>query len=226
MWKSVTFGALIALIVVAAAVAGGTYYLRHVQRDTPLTAGDEVVLVFVSSAPDGAGVAGLIEVVGNGAMKDVSPDTTVTVPGTSYSRLADAYVFGGGAGVSSALGNGPAGERRPYVVVPGTVWQRLVDASDGVHVTMPRAITEFDGSHLSNLPSGEQTLTAPGVGSLLRSLAYLSPAERTSLRTSLAVQLGALVARDASVAQAVESDLSVPVVEAWRTEQLRSATVR
>ena len=220
MWKSAIAGALVAVLIVATIAAGAFYYVTHARRVTPLSGSDEVVLVFASSAPDGASVAGLVSIVAQGRLRDVSPDTTVTVPGTSFSRLSDAYVFGGGAGVSRALGRQQSGSLRPYVVIPSEVWRHMVDASGGLLVTVPTEVTEFDGSRLSTIRAGEQTLTAEAVGSVLRSLSYVPPDEQSTLRGALEQRLAALLVRESSAPNALQSNLSPSVLDAWRTQVL------
>lgn len=75
---------------------------------------DSVVVVFASRAEDGAEVAQVVALVTGGGrtVRLLDPQGAVTIPGSSYQTLADAYPFGGGEAVARALG-GAATRRAP-----------------------------------------------------------------------------------------------------------------
>ena len=81
-------GAALAIFVVLLVGGGGYLYSQRAGGSAESAQQDRVVLIFESPAEDGATVAGLIALVADGQMSDVSPETTVTIPGTSYNRLA------------------------------------------------------------------------------------------------------------------------------------------
>lgn len=220
MGKAVLTGALFAVVVAAAIGLGGYAYVRSLTGAHDLKTGDRVALIFESPAQDGAMSATLISTVDDTRMLDVSPETTVSVPGSSYTHLADAFVFGGGGSVVSALGAGAGGSPKAFVSVPMATWRAAVEATRGVSVQIPEEVSVFDGTRLTTIRSGEQTLTADQVSALLRGLPYVTPANRVGLRLALEQQLAAVVATGRPTAAQVDSDLSSSAVELWLREHL------
>ena len=133
----------------------------------------------------------------------MSPDTTVTIPGTSYTRLSDAFVFGGGAAVARALGASDSGGRVAFVSVPEPEWRAAVEASRGVEVNVRERVTVFDGRKLTTIPAGKQRLSADDVAALLRGLSYVSPSQSQAIRRELERQLAGAVATGAPGARIV-----------------------
>jgi len=220
MWKSVLVGAIVAVLVVIGASAGGYLYVSSSGGASDAEQQDRVVLIFESPAEDGATVAALVSLVAEGRMRDISPDTTVSIPGTSHTRLSDAFVFGGGRAVASAIETSQGAGTAAFVSVPEGVWRASLDATQGVKVTVPEKVTVFDGSRLVSVPSGEQTLTADVAGALLRSLPYVTGVGGANLRGELERQLArALVAADPGVVQ-LDSDLADETLGLWLKGQL------
>ena len=113
----------------------------------------------------------------------------MTIPGTSYTRLGDAFVFGGGAAVARALGDRQDGGRVAFVSVPESEWRAAIEASRGVEVNVREKVTVFDGEKLTTIPAGKQTLSANDVAALLRGLSYVSPSQSQAIRRELERQL-------------------------------------
>jgi hypothetical protein len=225
MRKSMLAGAIAAILLVALAGLGRFAYLRMVGGAPEARGQESVLLIFESSAKDGAPSAALISVVGGGKMRDVSPDTTVAVSGTSYSRLGDALAFGGGAAVARGLGSGQHGSVMRYVSVPEPVWHAAIEATYGVRVDIPRKLAAFKGAGLTTIPSGEQTLTADQVGVLMEGLSYLSTYEVPVLRVQLERQLAAALVSAGSSRGGFDTSFSPTDLDLWLrnglTESLR-----
>jgi hypothetical protein len=225
MGKSVLVGAILALVLVAVLGAGGYLYSRSVGGITDIRPQDRVVLIFESPAEDGATVAALITVVADGRMRDVSPDTKVTIPGTSYTRLGDAFVFGGGAAVARALGNSRQGGRVAFVSVPESEWRAAIEASRGVEVNVRDKVTVFDGQKLTTIPAGKQKLSADSVAALLRGLSYVSPTQSQIVRRELERQLASALASRPPSAELLDSSLSPAALGLWLQKSLSQAAI-
>jgi len=223
MGKSILMGAVIAIVLVVVLGVGGYVYLRAVEgRADPLQT-DRVVLIFESPAEDGATVATLISMVADGRMTDVSPDTSVTVPGSSSNRLGDVFVFGGGSGVARVLSDNASGTPASFVSVPQSVWRAAVEASGGVSVSIPEQLTVFDGTRLTTIQSGAQMLTADQVAAVLRGQAFLSPAQSSAVREELERKLGAAVVVMKPSPTGLKSDLTPDGLASWLQDKLASA---
>ena len=225
MGKSILVGAILALVLVVVLGAGGYLYSRSVGGITDVRPEDRVVLIFESPAEDGATVAALISVVADGRMRDVSPDTTVTIPGTSYTRLGDAFVFGGGAAVARALGDSPNGGRVAFVSVPESEWRAAIEASRGVEVSVRDKVTVFDGQKLTTIRAGKQTLSANEVAALLRGLSYVSPSQSQSIRRELERELASALASRTPSAGRLDSSLSPAALGRWLQSRLPQAAI-
>lgn len=226
MRKAILAGAVAAFVLVAVLSAGRLSYLRSIKEVTNANPEGRIVLVFESTAEDGATVAALVSVVADGRMKDVSPGTTVTIPGTSSSQLGDAFVFGGGAAVARALeetASGPGGGVAPFVSVPAPVWRAAVQARRGVYVDVPEKVTAFDGTKLITINPGAQTLSADQVGTLLAGLSYIHPAKSAALRLELEQQLGAALVVALAEGDRLDSDLPPTEVQRWLHDELAVA---
>jgi hypothetical protein len=228
MGKSMLVGAVLAVVLVAVLGVGAYFYLRGPVAASVALQQERVVLVFESPAEDGATIAALISIVADGKMRDASPDTQVTIPGTTATRLSDAYVFGGGGAVARALGAPDAGGPTAFVAVPAVTWRAAVDATRGVTVSVPEKLTVFDGNQLVTIPSGQQKLSAAQITALLNAQSYLTTAQSAVLRAELASQMAAALAAAKPVAGqptvALESDLSPEALAAWlQTSLLRAA---
>lgn len=205
------FGVIAALLVVAA-VAGGLYALNRSRKAAAgLDAASRVVVVFALPAEDGAVTAQLIVVVDPkatpAAYKVVDASSTVTLPGTSYSTLRDAYPFGGAAAVATAMDGGVLKPDTAWVEVTPAAWAKLVQA--GVEVTITENFDTFDGTRFTEFPAGPQRVAAADLGSLVNGLAYQSKQERDAVFATLAAQsLKALASGGATRPAGVTTNLS------------------
>lgn len=217
--RSVAWGAVAALVLVAVVGGGGYLYLRGTGGLSRGTDTSRVALVIPAADQDGATVAQLIGLVESGGpggtptLTDVDPDTHVAIPGTAFDRLRDAYSFGGGAAVAAAL---PA-PRPAWVAVPENVWRAAIDAHAGVAVTLPVSIDVFDGDTLTSLPTGEQRLDGAQSAALLRGIGFLAATDRAAVRKQLLAGIGAALAASPVrvAAPAVKTDLTPEALAAW-----------
>jgi hypothetical protein len=182
------------LAAVVLAAVGVVFVAPNIR--SPMTVpGDKVLIVVAGrSGKDGSQVAQLIGVAelrsGKLTVGLVDPMTTVTVPGTTYDRLADAYPFGGGAGVAKAYAAAAGSQPLPVVAVSEQGLRALIDLVGGVTVTVPTAVNVFDGRQLYTFDEGPRRVTGADVVALLSAADYLKPPEEgVALRSAVASAL-------------------------------------
>jgi hypothetical protein len=180
--------------------------------DRGVSAEEITRVLFVAAAPDeeGAVLAQVICVVDITAtpvtIMPVSPETSATIPGTSYNRLADAYAFGGGAGTARALAAAAGGEPLPYVALAPGALAAAIEAAGPVTMALPADMSVFDGETLYTFAEGEQSLSADEVLAVFKGAPYLESADRDRLDAELASALMPLVA--AADITSIDTDLS------------------
>jgi hypothetical protein len=200
------FGAVLVLLAVVGALLSGCV-------ETPFGApyaGSVIVLVLGSDA-EGATVPAVVVVIetGNGVeARAVDPRTEVTVPGTSYGALRDAYPFSGGSGVAEALAASEGGEPLPYVVLTDDQAVELM-GSRGIELTLGSGISAYRDGTLFRLLAGTHAFAGAELGALLASVDYLAPEDRAAVENGLAQAVsGALATDPSALADAVEVDSS------------------
>ncbi|NTU70231.1 MAG: hypothetical protein HGB10_00165 [Coriobacteriia bacterium] len=184
-----------------------------------------VVVVLESRAEDGATVAGLIGLVDASGVTAISPDTSVTVPGTTYERLGDAFVFGGGNAVADAMSDAGKGDVGQYVTVPERLWVEAVDRVGGLRMTVPTRMSVFDGSNLATVRSGEQTLSGTELRTVVRGLGYLDAAQAEQLRRVAILGIAAAVADAKVEVSSVQSNMKTPLLATWMSVQLPQSVI-
>jgi len=107
----------------------------------------------------------------------IDPTSSVTVVGTSYGHLRDAYAFGGGERVSEAYTR-LYGASVPYVDFGPEAIEYAVTQEGGISVSIPADMSVFDGDTLYTFTSGPARLSAAELRAALNGSAYLAPAER------------------------------------------------
>ncbi|MBN1193181.1 MAG: hypothetical protein JXA36_05785 [Coriobacteriia bacterium] len=208
--------ALVVLIAVAAAL-----YLTGRLGPTGVAAEDLSRVLLVAAAPDETGdvvaqIIAIADVSGSATtLEAVSPAASVTIPGTTYGTLADAYPFGGGAGVASALARARGGDSLPYVALNAAALTAALEEAGGVRITLPAPMSVFDGENLFTLSAGAQTLDPAEVGAVFKGAPYLEARDRTELDAELAPLVAALVADTGF--EAVETDLSAEAYAALQS---------
>jgi len=201
----------IAGLIAAAAVAFVLYRTGFIVPQQ-VSAEDLNRVLLVAASPDdtGAAVAQIIVIIdltiSPAALEPVSPALPVTIPGTSYSALGDAYPFGGGSGTAVALAAARGEDPLPYVVITPEQLSDAVGAEDGVSVALPAAMSVFDGEDLYTFRAGAQTLTAAELQAVLKGAPYLTKAQREDLDAALAEMLVEVLASPGGL-DGVQADL-------------------
>lgn len=213
MLRAAVWGAFVAVVllaVMAALVIGGI-----VDIDPRPKVPDRLLVIATAPDVEGTEVAAVAFVVEPGTQAPVilDVDATVTVPGTSARCARDAFPFGGGAAVASAL-DSQTGERLDWIVVPWTQWSRVVDSQSGIQLDVPERVTAYRDGRLFVIEQGSQRLEAAEVLALASAAPFVSEASRLSLSRSLGSALSAaLLAGPADLADAVDDgriDSSLP----------------
>lgn len=159
----------------------------------------DTVLLVASSTDDQGAVFGsiiaLLDVAGDSRLEALDPFSTVSIPGTSYSRLGDVYPFQGGAGVATFVAKDRGVKRLPYLAVTPQQLRALVDAAGDVSIAVPAPMSVFDGERLYTFDEGSQDLDGAELEALLKGAPYLPEADRASLRDELARVLVDVMAR-------------------------------
>lgn len=200
-------------VLVAAALLGGAGYAAYRWADGKSVQTEEiskVLLVAVAPDDEGSTVAQAIGVLDldTGGFSAVSPSMKVSIPGTSYESLSDAYPFGGGAGVSEALARARGESPLPYAVIGGEELDQAVGAAGGVSVDLPEPMSVFDGKTLYTFNAGERRLTAEQLEAVFRGAPYASAALRDRLDAELANALLQALRADPSSLDGASTDLS------------------
>jgi hypothetical protein len=121
--------------------------------------------------------------------------TEVTVAGTSYDRLRDAYPFSGGSGVAAALGSSSESEPLPFVVLSAAATAALVGES-GVTLALGEGVAAYRDGTLYRLPAGRHDYRGAELGALLASVDYLTDRDRTLVENAVAEAVARAVAGD------------------------------
>jgi hypothetical protein len=182
-----------ALITVLVVVGGAAYFLTTGTRLpwSPAETPTRFLLVAGSADDAGAVVAQVIALVDTGqqTVTAVAPDLAVTIPGTTYSELKDAYPFGGGAAVAEAYAKATGTTQLPYIAIsPGQLLQ-AIDGLATVSVTLPADMDVFDGDTLYSFEAGTCSLSGAEFAAVAKGRPYLTRAQRTQLDDSLAAAL-------------------------------------
>jgi hypothetical protein len=139
----------------------------------------KVVVVFALAGEDNAVTAQLVATVDSatGRYKVGDTSATVSIPGTSYSTLRDAYPFGGAEAVAAALVGGTTAADTAWVGVSPEAWKRLLAA--GFDTTITEAFDAFDDTaeRLSEFEVGPQHVAVADLRGFVNGLPYLDTGE-------------------------------------------------
>jgi hypothetical protein len=213
-WKSALLGGVLALVIALGALAAYVYFRDDIAA-TQAGKASRIVVVAASTAADGSTVAGMVFVVSDADIRDVSPDTSVTIPGTSYGRLGDAYAFAGAAGVAGATQGSRSSGTVGWVDLPLKSWQAMLDRSGGVTVTVPVSVRVFDGTQLRSFAAGPQKLSGADASTLLLGTGSLSPAIRENVRTQLESAVLRALALEGSTEALIHTNLGADDLKGW-----------
>lgn len=205
------------VVIVAAAVILGE---AGVLGPEGVAAEDLTRVLIVAASPDENGdvVGQIITIVdvteSPAALEPLSPALEVSIPGTTYSALADAYAFGGGAGTAEALADARNEAPLPYVAISADELAAAVEAAGGMRVTLPADMSVFDGTDLYTFKRGAQTLSVARLQAVLKGAPYLAEAEQQALDASLAEGLAAVLAANPGTLEgATRTDLAPDALE-------------
>lgn len=199
--RSLKVGVIIGLVLAAVAIAvlalGRDRLVQLAGGTRDVRSASQVLLVAAAPDDTGAVVAQVIArvQVASGAVSAIEPSSAVTIPGTSFSSLKDAYAFGGGAAVASAYARLSGGAVLPYVAVGPKELKAAVDGVGGVAVSLPVDINVFDGAQLYQFQAGANTFSGAQLMAVLKGAAYLAPAQRSALQASLSQAFAQLLGR-------------------------------
>lgn len=212
---------VVALAIVAVVAAVVVLFITGRLGSTGVAAEDLTRVLMVGAAADENGdVVAQVITVGDvsesaKSLDAVNPATVVTIPGTTYDTLADAYPFGGGAGVAEALARVQGTDPLPYVALNARALAAALEREGSVRLTLPAPMSVFDGEELFTLSSGAQELSPEEVGAVFKGAPYLAQAERAELDTELAGLLASLVAE--TPFDQVDTDLSAEAYSALQS---------
>lgn len=216
--RPLLIGAALAVVVVVVAIAVAAL-AAFVARGGAVKLGtraapDKVVVVFAMQDEQRTVVAQTIAVVdaATGSFETADTSATVSIPGTSYTLLRDAYPFGGAKAVATALDDGVLKPGTAWVEVTPDAWKRLLKA--GVDVTITESFETFDEvtERYTEFVDGPNHVAADDLWGLVNGVAYLSAGERSTIIDALArASLRELAA--ASPGQGITTDLTP---EQWR----------
>jgi hypothetical protein len=191
------------VIVLLLAVLGGAWWLLSERGLLPAPwAGTKDVsrVMVVAAAPDSDGdVVGkiilLVDVSGAAAeISVIDPGLTVTIPGTDYTTLGDAYPFGGGRLTAEAYALAEGVDASPFVAISPEALGSAVDAADGVKVTLPAAMSVYDGERLYSFARGATVLDGSELFAVLKGAEFLGAGDAGVLRDEVAGALVGLLA--------------------------------
>lgn len=195
--RSLAVGALLGILAVAAALAAllvgsGRVTLDWLEEPEPPS---QLLVVAVTEDPDGVAVAGIVwRVSAAGDVEVLDPYLEVSIPGTTYSSLRDAYAFGGGEAVAQAYADASGSPALEWVVLPATEWQATVAEAGGVQVTVPESTNVFIADELYVIDQGEQTLGGDEVAALVSAEASVDEAVARRVNEGVGAAIARLVA--------------------------------
>jgi len=226
-WRAVLVGGVLGILVVGGIVAAVALGVVPGKHDHAVQASEGPVLVaLVMPDADGASAVRAVEVIARagGSLRAtaVDPLTSATVPGTSATTLAEAYAFGGGAGMASAYSQVKGGVDPIWVVVRPEAWAALM-SSARIPVTIPADIEVFDGKQLYSFAQGETSFPAGQVAQVMNGAAHLSSADRAVLREAVGAHLLAAIARHGLTTETgIETNLNDEELAIWLSALKRS----
>lgn len=215
--KALVAGAVVGLLSSAAL---GAYVWWSGGLEGSSVSADDVALVLVLPDEQGVAIPRTITRYRDGAATHVDPLATARIPGTTYDALRDAYPFGGGAGVASALAEaqGTGSQVPAYVVVDLDGWLALAATGGGpLTLDVPEHMEVFDGEWLYTFAEGVQRIEAGEVAALLSGAEYLEAPQRESLRIQVAEELARRLATaaGAGAADVARTNLTPEQLEEW-----------
>ncbi len=122
----------------------------------------------------------------------IDPDLEVTLAGSNYNKLRDAYPFGGGQLLVDTWAEAAGVDSPEWVVVDETTWYALA-GEESIRIDMPADAEVFDGSMLYSFASGPASYSAQEVAALLKGVDYLETVDRADIRAQVSEELARLL---------------------------------
>jgi len=175
--KAAVAGVLLALVATAAVVAAISFDL--IPAGWTSAPPDEVLVIATAPQPTGSeAVHYAVVLAPRKGMRALDVDAASTVAGTSAKSAREAFAFGGGEAVAEALSPQTGGEALSWIVLAPADWQAFIDASGGLEVDVPTAVSTYASGTLTVLEPGSQSLSAEQAVALALSAEYLDSGER------------------------------------------------
>ncbi|TLM83737.1 MAG: hypothetical protein FDZ75_07495 [Actinobacteria bacterium] len=150
---------------------------------------------------------------GTAAPTVVDPSVEASVQGTSANRLADAYSFGGGAGLARAYAELEKMPTPVWIVIDAPTWTKLAE-KDRYNVTLAQQVDVFNGVDLVSFPTGDVSVNASDTVALLQGADHLVKTERAGVLSAVAVALQDMLAARAAAVSPV-TDAKESEYAAW-----------
>lgn len=192
--SALLWGALIGILALGAAVLAAFLGVGS-SGYQPAGVPDEILVVCPVRDAEGATVGGILFLLDPAGRVDVVDATMrVTIPGTSYETLQDAYPFGGGAAVAAAYADRKGVEIPAWLVLPEAEWMSVVDQAGGAEVEVRESINAYVEGSLVSIEEGKGTLTGSQLAALWASASFAdTPSARRSTTDRVAEAVGASV---------------------------------
>lgn len=188
----VVLAAVLSVLLLAGVAFGVLAYLDRTESLPP----SRLIVISEAKLEDATTVAGLVAVLDREGsvmnVRAVDSGESVSIPGTSYNRLADALPLGGGDLIAKILY--PADDRVAWVVLDPEATARLIDAAGGVSIDIPEDTTVFTGEDLFRFEAGSTKLDGAQAVALSLGAELFSETDASRIRTQLSQALGDAVA--------------------------------
>ncbi|HEY5276220.1 MAG TPA: hypothetical protein VIK38_06745 [Coriobacteriia bacterium] len=184
----VLIGAASAVVLVALVVGALVMNTGAGRGDSSSEAPTKVVVVFAMAGEDDVVTAQLVTIVdpGSGSFELQETSATVSIPGTSFSLLRDAYPFGGAKAVATAIEGGSLKSGTAWVDVSPAAWGQLLASGVDVTITVPFDTYDDVTDHYSAFEVGPQRVAAADLRALVNGVAYLAPDSRQAILDAVA----------------------------------------
>ena len=184
----VLIGAASAVVLVALVVGALVMNTGAGRGDSSSEAPTKVVVVFAMAGEDDVVTAQLVTIVdpSSGSFELQETSATVSIPGTSFSLLRDAYPFGGAKAVATAIEGGSLKSGTAWVDVSPAAWGQLLASGVDVTITVPFDTYDDVTDHYSAFEVGPQRVAAADLRALVNGVAYLAPDSRQAILDAVA----------------------------------------
>lgn len=153
--RAVAVGATLAVVFVAVAV--GAVVLGFVEIPSAGTEPGSVLLIGLGQDSSGSQVADVAIYVEQDRVRVLDTRKAAIVPGTTATSAREAYAFGGGEAVRSALSEQGVSPQSAWMVMSSAVFAELIDDAGGLPVSIPQDTSVY-GNGLVVFSAGDTVL--------------------------------------------------------------------